>query len=267
MELSRPNTTALVRPDFQASDPESILRYAIDQKADVAVIERLMVVREKLEKEKAKKMYDASMAAFQAECPPIVKSKEGAQGKYRYAPLDVIIAQVKELIQRHGFSYSITSDIEKDWVKAICRVTHFGGHSEVSEFKVPTDPRATLMSAPQQYGASMTFAKRYAFVNSFGIMTADEDNDGGPKTKPKPPEDRRAEPVYDDAANKRKLVDLLRNIHGVSKGYEMDERAKNAITSYLIDEVLISDTQTVSDLAGKPLADVVEKVRRKLQGR
>ena len=33
------------------------------------------------------------------------------------------------------------------------------------------------MSAQQQYGAASTFAKRYAFLNAFGISTGDEDND------------------------------------------------------------------------------------------
>ena len=33
------------------------------------------------------------------------------------------------------------------------------------------------MSAQQKVGAALTFAKRYAFCNAFGIMTGDEDND------------------------------------------------------------------------------------------
>ena len=37
------------------------------------------------------------------------------------------------------------------------------------------------MSAIQRRGSSNTYAKRYAFCNGFGIMTADEDTDGNGK--------------------------------------------------------------------------------------
>ena len=33
------------------------------------------------------------------------------------------------------------------------------------------------MSAPQKFASAMTFAKRYAFCNAFGILTSDEDVD------------------------------------------------------------------------------------------
>ena len=37
--------------------------------------------------------------------------------------------------------------------------------------------KTAMMNAPQQTAATMTYAKRYAFCNAFGIMTGDEDTD------------------------------------------------------------------------------------------
>lgn len=252
------------------SDPESILRYAIDKGANVDVIERMMVVRDKLKAELAKAAFDASMAAFQGECPIIVKRKAGAKNAYRYAPLDDILSQVRELVRRHGFRFSITSEIEPGWVKAFCKITHDAGHSEVSEFKVPVDQKNPMMSDPQRYGGSMTFAKRYAFCNAFGILTADEDLDAGDRAKPAGPSSLRGEsataPPVDEVALKRKLADLTRGVHMVTKGYNMDDAAKMKLNQYLWDENIIADTETVGSLTGARLAEVVAKVERKLQG-
>ncbi len=70
---------------------------------------------------------------------------------------------------------------------ATCKITHILGHSETSTFEAPID-KDSYMSAPQQYAAASTFAKRYAFCNALGILTGDEDNDAvgvGSKTQEK----------------------------------------------------------------------------------
>ena len=160
------------------SDPESIIRYAIDQKADVSVIERMMAVRDKLQSEFAKKQYDEALAAFQNQCPIIMKRKQGAKNAYVYAPFEDIIHQTKDLIRKHGFSYRITSVTTGNLLKAICKITHSAGHSEISEFEVPIDNKNPMMSDPQRFGGARTFASRYAFCGGFGIVTMDSDMDG-----------------------------------------------------------------------------------------
>ena len=34
-----------------------------------------------------------------------------------------------------------------------------------------------FMNTPQKFASALTYAKRYAFCNAFGILTADEDDD------------------------------------------------------------------------------------------
>lgn len=185
--MNEPTTTELVRtgrgdviqrepPD---QNPYALMARAIELgKCDVAVIERLADLQDRFDRKNAKREFDTALAAFQSECPVILKTVNGAQNNYRYAPLDHIVTQVRPLLEKHGFAYALTGEVEEGWVKAIIRVTHRAGHSESSEFKVPIDKRNGLMSDPQRYGGSMTYSKRLCFCNAFGILTADEDRDG-----------------------------------------------------------------------------------------
>ncbi len=159
---------------------ESVIQSAIANKTPVDVMERLLAMRTQLKQERAKEAYDGAMAAFQSECPTIVKTKEvrtGGQVAYRYAPIESIVAQVKDLLMKHGFSYSTGMELMPSGVKVKMRVTHAGGHSEEFFMEVPNGNKTAMMSQAQLTAAATTFAKRYAFCNAFGILTGDEDND------------------------------------------------------------------------------------------
>lgn len=155
-------------------DIEAMFKYAIDKGAN---LDGLMNVRRELRAEQAKAAYDAALSAFQSECPIIIKKVKGATGAYKFAPLDEIMPQVQPILSKHGFSFSITSEVTPKMIKAICKITHCAGHFETGEFSCPTDERNTMQTDPQKYGGAMTFAKRYAFCNAFGIMTGDQDRD------------------------------------------------------------------------------------------
>ncbi len=162
---------------------EKLIEQAIDKNVPIETMEKLLGMRRELRAEWAKTKFDESMAKFQGECPVIVKTKNGGKTKmgivaYKYAPLDEIVSKTKSLIQDNGFSYLIKTEMKKDTVKVICIVKHKFGHSEDTSVVMPLSTRTDIMSAPQQTAATITFAKRYAFCNAFGILTGDEDNDG-----------------------------------------------------------------------------------------
>lgn len=174
------NKEVAVRPEHSV---DSFIGTAIEKGASIETLERLLTMRDKLKAEKAKEAFDADMAIFQGQCPVIKKSKKvmnkpekGGGVRYAYAPLDVIVTQTKKFISQNGFSYTITAGIVENKVTANVKVTHKMGHSQSSDFTVPTDSES-FMNAPQKVAAALTFAKRYAFCNAFGILTGDEDND------------------------------------------------------------------------------------------
>ena len=255
LEVLAPSKEALTAP---AKDPESILRFAIEHGASVETIERIMAVRRELKAEQAKAEFDMAMASFQSKCPVIIKSKAGAKNYYRYAPLDDIVQQVRGLIKEHGFSYKITTDIDTGWVKAVCTVTHAAGHSETSEFKVPIDSKENAMSDPQRYAGAMTFAKRYAVCNSFGILTADEDTDAAAKPKPAGPSTVASAPSVKDLA--RELWKLLEPVRGKEMNW-------NAANQFLWDEGIIDDTEAAPDFTADRFKLVITKTKAKLDAR
>lgn len=161
---------------------ENLISQAIASGASVETMERLLAMRKSLKEEYAKEEFDRAMAEFQGECPVIKKKKAGGKTKsgtvaYHYAPLEDIVAQVKDLIQKNGFSYMIKTETGKDSVKAYCIVKHKSGHSETSDMGGPLGTKTDIMSFPQVTAAALTFYKRYAFCNAFGILTGDDDND------------------------------------------------------------------------------------------
>lgn len=205
------------------SDPESILRYAIDHKADVAVIERMMVIRRELQAERAKAEYDSAMEAFQDECPIVKKSKDVVSGSdklYSYAPFEQIVAETKECRKKYGFSFDLDTDTKSEpgWVIALCTVKHRGGHRETKSVKFPLSTGTRAMSTTQIYAAAMTFASRRVFCNAFGIVTAGEDLDGRTTiVKPAGPSKLAAEPTVKALA--QELWNILKPVRGDKKDW------------------------------------------------
>lgn len=169
---------------------EALISQAISQNVPVETMERLLAMRRELKAERAKEEYDRAMAAFQADCPTIKKTREvktdSGKVAYRYAPIESIVFQVKEALKTHGFSYTTGMELKEAGVLVTVKVTHQAGHSEQTSMEVPFGSKTNIMSQSQVAAAATTFAKRYAFCNAFGILTGDEDNDARPQEEAKP---------------------------------------------------------------------------------
>lgn len=184
-----------------ASSAEALIGQAIDKNVPVETMEKLLAMRRELKAEAAKAAFDQAMSDFQSQCPTITKSKEvkdkHGNHRYNFAPIDVIVSEVRPLLKACGLSFGVNTKVEEKWVNVVVVVKHTMGHSEVSEFKVPVDQDA-YMSAPQKFAAALTFAKRYAFCNAFGILTGDEDNDAVDTDEPpkqEQPKQQRPAPI------------------------------------------------------------------------
>ena len=183
IKKSKPKTTAVAKTESQALsfNAETLISQAIASKADVGTMERLLAMRKNLKDEWAKEQFDKAMAYFQSECPIIKKTKtvktKAGDDAYSYAPLESIVVQVKPILEKHGFSYSIQTETSEKMVKATCTAKHKDGHSEPSSMEVPLGNKTQVMSDTQVVAAALTFAKRYAFCNIFGILTSDDDKE------------------------------------------------------------------------------------------
>lgn len=166
----------------QGSTMDMLIKQAVDKGIPVESLEKLLAMRTQLKEEAAREAFFEDLAAFQSECPVIVKKTPGGktnsgQVAYYYATLDSIVEQVKDLLKKYGFSYTIQSETRDGHVKATCVVHHTLGHTETSQFESPFATKTGVMSNPQVTASTLTFAKRYAFCNAFGIITAEEDKE------------------------------------------------------------------------------------------
>ena len=166
-------------------DAEALIALAIEKNVSVDTMERLLAMRRELKAERAKEEFDKALSAFQAECPIIKKTKgvntNAGDLAYKYAPLECIVEQVKDFLSKHGFSYSVDQpEAKPGYIKVALTVKHTFGHSEVTSVALPLGNKTSIMSQTQVEAAALTFAKRYAFCNAFGILTGDEDTDAKP---------------------------------------------------------------------------------------
>lgn len=172
----------LLQRRFDPLNPQALIVKAI-AKGDLSTVEKLLQMRRELQAEAAKQQYVQSLARFQKICPVIPKNKavynkeeKGGGVRYRYAPLDQIIALVHGPLSDCGFSYMIKGDQKENEFTAIVEGYHLAGHSETSKLTVPI-MKSDYMTAPQSVASAQTFAKRQAFCNLWGIVTTDTDDD------------------------------------------------------------------------------------------
>lgn len=266
-----PAEGALIRREEQPlvvvpSNPMELMTMAISKGADVGTIERLAALYEQFDKKRAKSEFDRAMADFQGRCPIIKKTKWGAKNAYKYATLDQIVEQVGALICECGFSYTITSEQSQGGIKAIISVKHQinpkpgemlqAGHTETSEFFAPLDMKNPMQTDPQRMGGAMTYAKRYAFCNAFGILTADEDNDAGAHVKPKGPSTM--------APTEASLKDLARELWNLLKAVRGPENNWNAANLWLVGQDITQDSENAPDFTAARFREVIAKAKAKL---
>jgi hypothetical protein len=243
-------------------EPESsgmmqLYRMAIEGKCTVETIRGLREIHVAEKAAQAKREFDDAMAAFQAECPVILRTVAGAQNKYSFAPLDHIVVTVKPMLSKHGFSYTFDSDCDNTSATAIIIVKHSGQggcHAETSRARVPIDSRNTLMSPAQAVAGALTFAKRYAFCNAFGIHTAGEDKDGQVPQIKGDPMKRKTVPG-DTKALLTELWETLETVRGDQDNWKIAQR-------WLVDECAID--VPVNKMSADELRLAISKVKGKL---
>lgn len=179
-----PEALELTRPI--ASDVTSLVQLAIDKGVDVMLLERLVALKERVDERDARAAFIAALAAFQAECPPILKTREnsqfqvtraGARRSARYAPLEEIDRVARPVAAKHGLVWTWDTRVDGELMHITCRVLHSMGHSECATVSMPYESKAG--SSPQQkYGSTQTYGMRYSLTAALGITTADDDVDG-----------------------------------------------------------------------------------------
>lgn len=155
---------------------DTVLQMAIDQKADLATIEKFMDLKFKWEANEAKKAYHIAMAEFKANLPTVVKDKVNLQYKSKYASEDALLNTINPELSKHGLSASFDFNQEGGAIKVTCHITHAGGHRESVSLSGLADGSGSK-NPLQQIKSTTTYLRKATFEAITGIASSENDSD------------------------------------------------------------------------------------------
>jgi len=139
----------------------------------VGVMKDLMQMHREVQADAAKREFAVAFANVQAECRPIIATKEipSKDGtiRSRFAPLGEIREQTDPIIQRNGFSMSFSqSKVEGGLTRVECILIHRGGHETRSGFTCREQASPGNTAAQNDVGTN-SLASRLALCNLLGL--------------------------------------------------------------------------------------------------
>ncbi len=169
-------------------------RAATDPAFDVAKLEKLLDVKERWDREEARKAFVSALSAFKRNPPEIVKDKtvdfktEKGRVSYRHATLGNVSALIGESLGNHGLSHRWDIDQKDGKIKVSCILTHDQGHSERVTLEAAADTSG-LKNHIQAISSAVSYLQRYTLLSVTGMATNDESDDDGrkgadPQTEP-----------------------------------------------------------------------------------
>jgi hypothetical protein len=153
--------------------PMDMLDRAITSGADITILEKLMGLQERYEKNQARKDFDAAVAAAKAEIPPIIRNREG-HGSRKYADFAAIAKVVDPIISRHGLTYRFRTQ-QDERIHVTCVLSHRAGHYEETTLSGPADASGSK-NAIQAIGSTLSYLQRYSLVQMLGLAATDDDD-------------------------------------------------------------------------------------------
>jgi hypothetical protein len=165
----------------ESSVLDVIARAARDPSVDVAKLERLLSIQERLITDQRRTAFMAAMARLQAKLPQIAKSgticDRDGNVRNRFARIEDIDRAVRPLLAEEGFSLSYDSKPGARDTEYSCTVAHRDGHAETKAIVLPRDD-GQGRNAVQSSGSTISYARRYLLGMHLNLITCDEDDDG-----------------------------------------------------------------------------------------
>jgi hypothetical protein len=177
MTLQTQQATPQAEPqqDQNAALLAVIERVATSPDADLAKLEKMIELQERVLDRNAKQAFAAAIAAMQAEIPEVVERGK-AHNNTRYANFEDINAAVRPVLQKYGFAITFRIKQLEGSIKVTAVLSHREGHSEETDIVLPSDASGSK-NAVQAVGSSVSYGKRYTMSALLNIATRGEDDD------------------------------------------------------------------------------------------
>jgi hypothetical protein len=153
--------------------PMEMIDRALQTGQSVEVMEKLMGLQERWEKNQARKAFDAAVSAAKAEMPVVQANREGHNRK-RYADFAALARVVDPVIGRYGLAYRFRT-VQDDRISVTCILSHRDGHYEETTLSGPADATGSK-NAIQAIGSTLTYLQRYSLKQALGLAASDDDD-------------------------------------------------------------------------------------------
>lgn len=167
----------------ELNSPAEMIRMAVTGGADLSKLEKLLELQKQWEDRQAEKIYNEDMAVVHQNIQSVVKTKKNPMTNSRYADLNQIIVQTKDVYAKEGFSVSFYEgdNAPEGHIRVMVDVQHRLGHKQTRHYDVPFDGKGIKgnvnMTAIHAKASSISYGRRYLMCMIFNIPTGD-DNDG-----------------------------------------------------------------------------------------
>lgn len=175
-----PDQTQII--NLPAVTPMSMIDRAVERGADVAMIEKLMELQERNDRNIGRRAFDQAMAKAKAEIPPIIKNRHvvyanrsGDKTDYRHEDLAEIAKTVDPILSRYGLSYRFRTAQGATGITVTCIVSHEQGYSEETLLSSGADSSGGKNSI-QAVGSTVTYLQRYTLKAALGLAAAQDDD-------------------------------------------------------------------------------------------
>ena len=162
--------------------PMQMLEVAVSNGRDLSVIDKLMDLQERWERNQGKKAFDNAVADAKAKIPPIIKNREvdftnksGQRTHYRHEDMAGVARVVDPILSEFGLSYRYRTEIREGIIWVTCILSHRDGYSEETSLPAARDESGNKNSI-QAMGSTVTYLQRYTLKAALGLASAHDDD-------------------------------------------------------------------------------------------
>lgn len=161
--------------------PMDMVSRAVESGASMEILERLMALQERWEKNQARKAFDDAISKAKAELPVILKDKvvefssqSGKKTNYQYEDFATIYNAVTPVLSKNGIDARFRTTSDKDSMTVTCMLTGHG-YREENSLTAPNDLSGNK-NAIQAIGSTQTYLQRYTLKAALGLAASKDDD-------------------------------------------------------------------------------------------
>ncbi len=190
-EVVATNKTVAVNMPVQqiSSDPSvamisMIQQAASDPNTDVAKMEKLWEMKERIDAKQAEGDFNQAMGLAQSKMGTIGVDKANRQTQSKYASYSKLDKVLRPIYTSDGFALSFNTEKAENpaEIRIICFVSHAKGHTRMYSIDMPADGKGAkggdVMTKTHATGSAVSYGMRYLLKMIFNVAIGEYDDDG-----------------------------------------------------------------------------------------